>query len=137
MTINDGAAQTTADFSSANQEKLGVLSYKTGASTVTLNNLGNANFEALIFEGGAGKYKLDFGGIFQRAGSVTIRLGMSSLELVIPSGLAATVKVSGGMSNVQLPSGWNKTGDTFTQEGSGPALTIVIEMGAGSVQITQ
>jgi hypothetical protein len=99
--------------------------------------LGNANFDTLTFEGGVGKYKLDFGGTFQRAGTVTIRLGMSSLELVIPSGIAATVKVNGGMSNVQTPSGWNKTGDMFTQEGSGPALTIVIEMEAGSVQITQ
>lgn len=137
LTINDGAAQTTADFSSANQEKLGVLSYKTGASTVTLNNLGNANFDTLIFEGGAGKYKLDFGGRFERAGSVTIHLGMSSLELVIPSGIAATVKVTGGMSNVQVPSGWKKNGEMYTQEGSGPALSIVIEMSSGSVQITQ
>jgi hypothetical protein len=137
LTINDGAAQMTADFSSPNQEKLGMLSYKTGASTVTLNNLGNANFEALIFEGGTGKYKLDFGGTFQRAGSVKIHLGLSSLELVIPSGITATVKVSGGMSNMQTPSGWNKNGETYTQEGSDPALTIVIEMGAGSVQITQ
>ncbi|MBE0671062.1 MAG: hypothetical protein IH588_10775 [Anaerolineales bacterium] len=137
LTIKDGAAQMTADFSSPNPEKLSVLSYKTGASTVTLKNLGNANFEALSFEGGAGKYKLDFGGTFQRAGSVTIHLGLSSLELVIPSGIVATVKVSGGMSNMQTPSGWNKNGETYTQEGSGPALTIVIEMGAGSVQITQ
>ena len=137
LTINDGGAQTTLDFSSTNHEKLGVLSYKTGASTVTLNNLGNSNFDTMIFEGGGGKYKLDFGGTFQRAGSVSIKLGVSSLEVVIPSEIAVTVKVSGGMSNVQVPSGWKKNGEMYTQEGSGPALTIVIEIGAGSVQITQ
>jgi hypothetical protein len=38
---------------------------------------------------------------------------------------------------VQVPTGWNQHGDTYTQEGTGPALTIVIEMGAGNVQITQ
>jgi hypothetical protein len=137
LTINDGAAQVTVDFSSANKKKLGVLSYKTGASNVTLKNLGNANFGTLIFESGAGNYKLDFGGSFQRDGSATIRSGMSNLTLVVPTNIAATVKVSSGLSNVQVPTGWSQHGDTYTQEGAGPALTIIIEMGAGNVQITQ
>ena len=136
LTINDGAAQVTADFSSPNKEKLGVLSYKTGASNVTLMNLGNANFGTLLFESGAGNYKLDFGGAFQRDGSATIRSGMSNLTLVIPSGLAVTVKVSSGLSNVQVPTGWSQHGDTYTQEGAGPTLTLIIEMGAGNVQIS-
>jgi len=137
LTINDGASQVTVDFSTANKEKMGVLSYKTGASNVTLTNLGNANFGTLLFESGAGNYKLDFGGKFQRDGSVTIRSGMSNLTLIVPDKLAATVKVSSGLSNVQVPSGWSKQGDTYTQEGSGPGVTIIIEMGAGNVQITQ
>ena len=137
LTINDGAAQVTVDFSSANKEKLGVLSYKTGASNVTLKNLGNANFGTLVFESGAGNYKLDFGGTFQRDGSATIRSGMSNLTLVVPSGIAATLKVSSGLSNVQVPTGWSQHGDTYTQEGTGPALTIIIEMCAGNVQIAQ
>jgi hypothetical protein len=136
LTINDGAAEVTVDFSSANTEKLGVLSYKTGASNVTLKNLANANFGTLIFESGAGNYKLDFGGTLQRDGSVTIRSGMSNLTLVVPSGVAATIKVSSGLSNVQVPSGWSQRGDTYTQAGSGSGLTIIIEMGAGNVQVT-
>ncbi len=137
LSINDGAAEVTVDFSSPNQAKLGVLSYKTGASNVTLKHLGNANFGTLVFESGAGNYKLDFGGTFQRDGSATIRSGMSNLTLVIPDGLNVTVKVSSGLSNVQTPSGWSQRGDTYTQKGTGPSLTIIIEMGAGNVQITQ
>jgi hypothetical protein len=137
LTINDGAAEVTADFSAPNPEKMEVLSYKTGASNVSLKNLGNANFGTLVFESGAGNYKLDFGGEFQRAGSVTIRSGMSNLTLIIPTELAATVKVSSGLSNVQFPPGWSQRGDTYTQKGSGPGLTIIIEMGAGNVQVTQ
>ena len=127
----------TVDFSAANKEKLGVLSYKTGASNVTLKNLGNANFGTLVFESGAGNYKLDFGGKLQRDGSVTIRSGMSNLTLVIPAEVAATVKVNSGLSNVQVPSSWSQRGETYTQAGSGPGLTIIIEMGAGNVQVTQ
>ena len=137
LSINDGAAEVTVDFSSANPEKLNVLSYKTGASNVTLNNLGNANFSSLIFESGAGNYKRDFNGKCQRDGSVNIHSGMSNLTLIIPDNTAATVMVSSGLSNVQFPSDWKKNGDTYTLSGSGPVLTIVIEMGAGNVQISR
>ena len=137
LAISDGASQVTADFSAPNPQKMSVLSYKTGASNVTLKNLANANFASLVFESGAGNYTLDFGGKLQRDGSVNVRSGMSNLTLVIPANLSATVKVSSGLSNVQFPSGWSKTGDTYTQKGTGPALIIVIEMGAGNVQISQ
>ena len=135
--ISDGASRVTADFSALNPQKMSVLSYKTGASNVTLKNLANANFASLIFESGAGNYTLDFGGKLQRDGNVNVRSGISNLTLVIPANVAATVKVSGGLSNVQFPSGWSQNGDTYTQKGSGPALTLIIEMGAGNVQISQ
>lgn len=137
LSISDGASEVTADFSAPNPEKMNFLTYKTGASNVTLLNLSNANFLTLVFESGAGNYKLDFGGKLQRDASATVRSGVSNVTLVIPAGLATTVKVSGGLSNVQFPSGWSQNGDLYTQAGSGPALTIVIEMGAGNVQITQ
>lgn len=139
LSVNDGAAEVTADFSAPNSEKMSVLSYKTGASNVTLKNLGNANFSSLVFESGAGNYTLHFGGKLQRDGSVNVRSGMSNLTLVIPPRVAATVKVSSGLSNVQVPSEWThaQNSDTYTQKGSGPTLTIVIEMGAGNVQISQ
>ena len=137
LAISDGASEVNANFSAPNPEKMNILSYKTGASNVTLMNLANANFSTLVFESGAGNYKLDFGGQLKRDGSATIRSGVSNLTLVVPAGLAATIKVSSGLSNVQFPSSWSHNGDLYTQSGSGPALTIVIEMGAGNVQITQ
>lgn len=137
LSVNDGAAEVTVDFSALNPEKMSLLTYKTGASNVTLVNLANANFVSMMFESGAGNYKLDFGGELQRDASVSIRSGMSNLTLVIPEGVAATVKVNGGLSNVQFPSGWSQNGDLYTQAGAGPSLAISIDMGAGNVQITK
>lgn len=137
LSINDGASEVDVDFSSQNKEKMSLLSYKTGASNVSLKNLANANFVSLVFDSGAGNYTLDFGGELQRDGSVSIHSGMSNLTLVIPEGLSATVKVNGGLSNVQFPDGWSQKGDLYTQTGEGSTLTIVVEMGAGNVQITR
>lgn len=135
LSVSDGAAETMIDFSTLNSEKMSLFTYKTGASNVTLTHLANANFVSMIFDSGAGNYTLDFGGKLQRDASVTLRSGMSNLTLVIPEGVAATVKINEGLSNVQFPSGWSQRGDLYTQAGAGPALTIVIEMGAGNVQI--
>lgn len=137
LEVNDGAAEVDLSFSEPNTEKMSLFTYKTGASNVTLSNLGNANFSTLSFESGAGNYTLDFGSKLLRDGSVTVRSGMSNLTLVIPEGMSATIKVNSGLSNVSLPSGWSQQDNTYTQEGSGPTLTIIIEMGAGNVQITQ
>ena len=92
---------------------------------------------ALTINAGAYDGTFDFGGTLQRDGNVNVRSGVSNLTLVIPANVAATVKVSSGLSNVQFPSGWSQNGDTYTQKGTGPALTLIVEMGAGNVQITQ
>jgi hypothetical protein len=137
LTISDGAADTKLNFASPNLTAMSLLSYSTGASNVSLTGLGNANFDSLEFDSGAGNYTLDFSGQFQRNGSVHIGTGVSNLTLVIPSGIPAQITVDGGLSNVTHDSGWNKNGSVYSQSGSGPQLTIVVEIGAGNLTITR
>ena len=42
----------------------------------------------------------------------------------------------GGPVNVNHSSGWGQSNHTYTQDGSGPTLTIIVKMGAGNVTIT-
>ncbi len=137
LTLSDGAADTKLNFASPNLAEMSLLSYSTGASNVSLTGLGNANFTSLEFNSGAGNYTLDFSGQFQRNGSVHIGTGVSNMTLVIPSGLPAQLTVNGGLSNVTHDSGWTKTGNVYSQTGTGPQLTIVVEIGAGNLTITR
>jgi len=137
LTVRDGAADVRIDFSSPNPVRMNALKYQTGASNVTLKNLANANFTTLSFEGGAGNYTLDFGGELQRDAGVTLRAGMSNISLVIPPGFAAQVTVDGGLSSVNFPGEWRKNGNTYSRPGDGPVLTIVIDLGAGNLQIVE
>ena len=137
LTISDGAADTKLNFSSPNLAEMSLLSYSTGASNVSLIGLGNANFSSLEFNSGAGNYTLDFSGQFQRCGSVHIGTGVSNLTLVIPSGLPAQLTVNGSLSNVTHDSGWTQNGNVYSQPGTGPQLTIVVEIGAGNLTITR
>lgn len=134
LSIRDGAADVELDFSQPNEEKMGVFEYTTGASNVTVFNLANANASTISFEGGAGNYTLDFGGELQRDASVTIRAGVSNITLVIPEGIAAQIRVNGGLSNITA-SGWEQNGDTYTRAGEGPKLVILVDIGAGNLLI--
>ncbi len=137
LTVKDGAAQSTLDFSAPNAAQMSLLSYETGASNVSLTGLGNANFASLEFRSGAGNYSLDFSGGLKRDGSVHISTGVSNLTLVIPTGIPTQITVEGGLSNVAHDSGWAQADNVYTQSGSGPQLTIVVEIGAGNLTLTR
>jgi hypothetical protein len=137
LTVKDGASDVKMTFSSSNPADLSLFSYETGASNVNLTGLGNANFSSLSFKSGAGNYTLDFTGTLKRDGSVNIETGISNMTLVIPAGIPVQLSVTGGLSNVSYDSGWSKNGNTYTQNGSGPKLTILVTIGAGNLTLTR
>jgi hypothetical protein len=136
LTIKDGASDVRVSFSAPNPTEMSVFRYETGASNVELTDLANANFSTLIFNGGAGDYTLDFNGDLQQDATARIETGFGDLNLVIPEDLDARVTVEGGAINVSHDSGWGQSNNTYTQDGSGPTLTIIVKMGAGNVSIT-
>jgi len=137
LTVKDGASAVKLTFSAPNKAEMGMLRYETGASNVTLSGLANANFAMLKFNSGAGNYTLDFSGGLIRDASVSVETGVSNMTLVIPAGVPVQLTVESGLSNVNVPEGWAKNGNVYTQTGSGPALTIIVEIGAGNLTISR
>lgn len=135
LTIHDGASNAKVTFDSANPQSMSTLTYETGASTVTLSELANANAQNVEFTGGAGDYQLDFSGKLQHDMTVSVHSGASSVRLVVPPGVSAKVTVSGGLNNVNADSTWTHAGDTYTQSGSGPTITVSVDMGVGSLKL--
>ena len=135
LEINDGASDAVVTFDSVNPEEMETLVYETGASSVDLTGLANANFAEMTFAGGAGDYTLDFSGELQRDATVQVTAGVSSLRIVIPSGTAAKVTVRGGLNDVDTDGDWTTSGDTYETSGDGPTLTIAVEMGVGSLTL--
>jgi hypothetical protein len=137
LSISDGAADTTLNFASPNLVEMSLLSYSTGASNVSLTGLANANFSSLKFNSGAGNYTLDFAGQLQRDASVHVSTGISNLTLVVPSGIPTQITVEGSLSNITHDSNWARNNNVYTQAGTGPQLTIVVEIGAGNLTLTR
>ncbi|HEX5940842.1 MAG TPA: toast rack family protein, partial [Anaerolineales bacterium] len=137
LTVKDGAAHVDLSFSEPNLIEMSRLSYSTGASEVTLRDLANANFSTLDFDSGAGSYTLDFSGELQRDASVNINSGLSELIIIVPEGVNATLSIEGGLTDINTRNGWSQSGTTYSREGSGPTLTISVNMGAGSVTLKE
>ncbi len=135
LDINDGASSVNVSFKEPNQAEMGMLSYSTGASDVTLTGLANANFQTMNFKGGAGSYKLDFTGTLKQDCTVTVDSGISSVVIVIPPNVNAIVKFEGGLSNVDASNTWTKQGSDYAQKGTGPTITIKVNMGAGNLEL--
>jgi N-terminal domain of toast_rack, DUF2154 len=134
--VSDGAASVEVDFSAPNTVEMGSLRYETGASTVELRNLANANFASMNFRSGAGTYTLDFGGTLRRDARVDIESGLSTLTIVVPEVTAAELEVSGGLSSVDASGAWvMRDSSRYEVEGQGPRIHIDISMGAGTVNL--
>ncbi len=135
LTINDGAADVSLSFSELNLAEMSEFNYSTGASDVRMEGLANANFERFIFNGGAGNYTLDFSGDLQRDATVSVDCGLSDLTLIIPQGMNVVITIDSALADINLGDGWSQKGTVYSQEGDGPTLTIIINMGAGEITI--
>lgn len=135
LSVNDGASQGKISFDELNPVEMSTLHYKTGASQVDILGLANANVENIYFDAGPGSYTLDFSGDIQRDIDVEINYGLGDLKVIIPKGIPVFVTVDGGLNNVELRGTWNVSGNEYSLDGSGPKITIDVNLGLGNLQL--
>jgi len=137
LTVHDGASNAEVEFNSLNPEVMDELRYETGASSVTIIGLANANVERVVFSSGAGDYELDFSGDLQRDMDVDVNSGVSSVRIVVPAGTNVVVNLDGGLTDVDTDGNWSQSGDRYELSGSGPTITIDVDMGVGSLTLVE
>ncbi len=137
LEVTSGASRSRISFSQPNPERMEELRIESGASTVDLQGLGNANFRDLVLRGGAGQYTLDFSGALKDEAHVRIETGVSKVNLLIPSGMNAHVAFNGALSNIHTTGGWQQEGEEYVLSGSGPTVWITLSMGAGDVELRE
>ena len=135
LAIKDGASKTQVKFSTPNPGQMDSLTYNTGASTVTMTGLANANFQQMTFEGGAGSYVLDFSGNLRTAATVTVKAGVGSVQILVPVGTASQVNVSGALTEVSAEGAWTTVEKSYSTNGSGKMLTINVNMSVGTLKL--
>ena len=92
LKVETGAAGTTLSFSEPNPKRMRELRVEAGAASVKLLNLGNARFDFMKFEGGAGAFDLDFRGQYEGECEVSVEVGVSSADIILPEGVAVRIE---------------------------------------------
>jgi hypothetical protein len=112
---------------------------KAGVSAFSAEGLGYFRARRLRFEGGVGRFALDFRGAAPAPGAeATLRLGVGELDVTLPEGVPLIVEAPGGrLSAVEMPAGLVSLGaGRYATPGAGPdAFTVRIASGPGRVRV--
>ena len=135
LEVNDGASKVNLRFSEPNQAEMESLTYTTGASTVTLEGLGNASPSDMTFHSGAGNYTLDFSGQLSQDMQVNISSGVSTVTIIMPEGVSAVLTNDSTLITISADGDWTQSGNTFQHPGTGYTITIDAELGAGTLRL--
>jgi hypothetical protein len=133
LVIHDGASDNTVLFDTINPIPMESLEYSTGASTVRLAGLANANAKTLNFSGGAGTYTLDFAGTLQQDMRATVDAGVSTIRIILPADMNVAVEVVGDMKSVSTQGTWTVSDNLYTADGQGPLLTLEVNTSLGTL----
>ena len=140
LSIRDGASRTQVRFNSPNPGQMANFTYKTGASTVTLIGLANANFRSMTFDGGAGTYSLDFSGQLRTDAGVRIKAAAGSVRIAVPKETAAQVTIDGTLNDIDVEGPWTVINRTYSTpaagaQNQGKKLTVKVEIDVGSITL--
>ena len=91
LSLNSGASQSNIVFNQPNLIDLKNINIKTGASTIKMLGLANANFDKMDFTGGAGSYTFDFSGDLTKKSKVNINVGAAKIILKISSAIGTKI----------------------------------------------
>ncbi len=90
--IDVGAADMEIDFSEPNPERMRELNIDCGASSLSVSGLANANVDVMDFDIGAGSCEIDFRGEYHGETEVDIDVGVGSMDVIVPKGVAIMVR---------------------------------------------
>jgi len=141
MDLNIGAADCEISFDTPNLTELEMFSIDAGASSITISELGNANFRELEFSGGVGSCEIDFSGEFEFDGEAEISIGLGSADITIPDHVGVRIYYEDEfLSSVDIPrKGFTEVRrDCYESDNWDTAkghLEIRLDVGLGSVDI--
>lgn len=93
ITLSSGVSKANINFNEPNPISLEYFDVEAGVGALEISNLGNANFKRFRFDGGIGKYILNFAGNNYKESKVDIGVGLGKVELCLPRSAGVRMKV--------------------------------------------
>lgn len=137
LDVGAGSARLGADR--PNRGEIGEMSVSAGVGSFRGDHLGNLRFNVLDFEGGLGEYVLDCSGDLPHNAKIISDVGVGSLTIVLPRGIAAKVITDNNwLSSRRLTGFVRKTDDVYVSrnfERENRRVLLDLRSGLGSVNV--
>jgi len=138
--LSTGASSVRLAFNEPNRSRIDNMTIEAGLSKFRAMGLGNANFRRLHFEGGVGRYSLDFSGALESEADVDAEVGLGTLTITIPSNIGARIIYDKSwICEFDIDPDFVRQSDTEYQtdnyRSARGKLNLRVEAGFGSVRI--
>jgi len=137
LSLSTGASKSVVDISEPNRAKMRSASFDVGAAEFTVRHLGNLNAQRIDISTGVGAVTLGFDGRWQQDASVSISMGLGSMELRFPEGLGVSLRKDSFLTSLDSQ-GLVKKGDTYYSldwDHADRKIDIDLDAAFGSVKV--
>lgn len=139
LAIDAGAGSVRLRVDRPNRQSIGKVTFSAGVGSVKTRGLGNLRFSALDFDGGIGEYILDCSGALPDGARIKTDIGVGSLKLALPAGVAAKAIASDNpLSSTKMYRFVQHDNDVYTTtnyESNNRRVYLNLEAGLGSVSV--
>ncbi len=137
LSLSTGASKSMVDVSEPNKASMRSASFDVGAAEFTVRHLGNLNARSIDVSTGVGAVTLGFDGQWQQDASVSISMGLGSMELRFPEGLGVSLHKDSFLTSLDSQ-GLVKKGDTYYSlnwDEADRKIDIDLDAAFGSVKV--
>lgn len=111
------------------------LTVNAGAAEADLTGLADLRASDVAFRGGAGDFRLDFGGDLMQDMRVAIDAGAAKITIAVPEGTPAELTFEGALTDIDAGGAWQMSGGKYIIQGEGPRITFTVRMGVGNLNL--
>jgi Cell wall-active antibiotics response LiaF, C-terminal/N-terminal domain of toast_rack, DUF2154 len=137
LEVVNGVGNTEIYMDKINLVSCNSVAVTNGIGHLEMTGLGNYAFSDFSFNGGIGDSTLDFSGGWESIGDISIKVGLGSLEVLLPDEIGVRVKSSKSfLSDIQLP-GFDQVGNEYRSSNINNAekeIVISLNTGIGEVR---
>jgi len=137
LELSTGASESTVDISEPNVVAMRSASFEVGAADFTARHLGNLNARHIDVSAGVGEVTLWFNGAWQQDATVSIDMGLGSLELRFPEGLGVRLTKDSFLASLDSE-GLVKRGDAYYSldwDRADRKVSIDLDAAFGSIKV--
>lgn len=94
LAVSSGASDTRVRFDRPNPVRMKSLTLSTGAASIMVDRLGNANADEIVIRAGVGQVELDMSGTWLHDSELRAEVALGELTIRVPSDVGVRVETS-------------------------------------------